>query len=192
MKFTGLDYALRAGVHRLGRVGGLGLALLAGAVVFYVSAVRPAQGELAALERRASEVQKRGGGPVAPSAATADEIDRFVDFFPPFESTPRLLRTVYAVAERERLELLQGSYKLSEDPVLGLAYYRILLPVRGGYTPIRRFVAGVLDEVPALALEGIVLQREKVGDSMIEAKIALTLHLRAAPPTAAMLASGTR
>jgi hypothetical protein len=186
MKFHDLEYALRAAVHRLGRVGGLGLALLAGTAVFHFSAVRPVQDELATLERRAADAGKRG--PAAPAAATSDEIERFIGFFPEFESTPRWLRTIYAVADREKLELAHGSYKLSEDQVLGLAYYRILLPIRGGYPQIRRFVAGVLDEVPALALEGIVLQREKVGDSMIDARLTLTLHLQSAP--GAMLASG--
>lgn len=189
MNLVKLDYGLRAAVHRLGRVGGLGLALLAGAAAFYFSAVRPAQDELAALELRRSQVEKHGR-PLAPAVVTTQQIDRFIGFFPGFESTPGWLRTVYAVAEREQLELRQGSYKLSEDPALGLAYYRILLPIRGGYPQIRRFIAGVLDEVPALALEGIVFQREKVGDGTVEAKVALTLHLQAVPN--AMLASGAR
>ena len=186
MKSPELLYALRVAVHRLGRVGGFGLALAAGAAVFHFSAVRPAQRELAALELRAGEAQKRAR-PAAPAVVAADDIDRFIGFFPPFESTPRWLRALYAVAEREKLELLQGSYKLSEDPLLGLAYYRILLPVRGGYPQIRGFVAGALDEIPALALESIVLQREKVGDSAIDAKISFTLHLQGA-----MLAAGGR
>jgi hypothetical protein len=184
-------YALRTLVYRLGRVGGLGLALLAGAAVFHFSAVRPASRELAALQLRAGEVERRVR-PAAPAAVASDEIDRFVGFFPPFESAPKWLRTLYAVAEREKLELVQGSYRMTDDQVLGLAYYRILLPVRGGYPQIRGFVAGVLDEIPALALEGIVLQREKVGDSMIDAKISLTLHLQAPSTAAAILASGGR
>jgi hypothetical protein len=183
-------YALRTLVHRLGRVGGIGLALLAGAAAFHFSAVRPASRELATLQLRASEVEKRAR-PAVPAAVASDEIDRFVGFFPPFESAPKWLRTLYAIAEREKLELAQGSYRMTDDQVLGLAYYRILLPVRGGYPQIRGFVAGVLDEIPALALEGIALQREKVGDSMIDAKISLTLHLQA-PAAAAVLASGGR
>lgn len=179
-----LRYALRAGVHELGRVGGLGLALLAGAFGFYLSAVQPAQEEAAALQWRRAELAKRAqkhpgaGVPAAPAAA---QIDRFMGFFPALESTPEWLRTLYAVAERERLELLQGSYRLSEDSVLGLAQYRITLPVRGGYPQIRRFIGGALDEIPALSLESVVFQREKIGDGTVEAKIGLTLHLRSVP-----------
>ena len=189
MKLAELEYSLRTAVHRLGRAGGLGVALAAGAAAFYFSAVRPAQDELAALEARARQTEKRGVA-AAPLVAATDEMERFIGFFPGLESTPAWLRTVYAVADREKLELLQGSYKLSEDPVLGLAYYRILLPVRGHYPRIRRFIAGVLDEAPALSLEGIVFQREKVGDGAVEAKISLTLHLQAG--RGAVLVSGAR
>jgi hypothetical protein len=172
-----LQYALRAGVHDLGRTGGLGIALLAGAAGFYFSAVRPARDEAAALQWRRAQIEKHGR-PAAPAAATSEEIDRFMGFFPELQSTPGWLRTLYTVAEREQLELLQGSYKLSDDSVLGLAQYRISLPVRGSYPQIRRFIGGVLDEIPALSLEEIVFQRDRIGDGAVQAKIGLTLHLR--------------
>lgn len=180
MKLELLHYALRAGVHELGRVGGLGVALLVGALGFYLAAVRPAQDEAAALQWRRAQIEKHGR-PSAPAVVTTTQIERFMAFFPELESAPGWLRTVYAVAEREQLELLQGSYRLSDDRVLGLAQYRISLPVRGGYPQIRRFIAGVLDEIPALALEDVTFQREKIGDGAVEAKIGLTLHLRSAP-----------
>jgi hypothetical protein len=36
----------------------------------------------------------------------------------------------------------------------------------------------VLDEIPALSLEEIVFQRDRIGDGAVQAKIGLTLHLR--------------
>jgi hypothetical protein len=182
-----LHYRLRAAVHELGRAGGLGLALLVGALAFYFSAVRPAHEEAAALQARRAEVGKRPVRQDAP--ATTAQIERFIDFFPALDSTPDWLRKLYAVAEREQLELLQGSYKLSEDRTLGLAQYRISLPVRGSYPQIRRFIAGVLDGIPALSLEDVVFQREKIGDGAIEAKIGLTLHLKSPPRQALALGS---
>jgi len=180
-----LRYALRAAVHELGRVGGLGIALLAGAAAFYFAAVRPAQEETAALQERRAEIARRADRQASAGAAASvspAQIDRFMGFFPALESTPAWLRTVYAVAEREQLELAQGSYRLSEDRLLGLAQYRISLPVRGSYPQIRRFIAGVLDGIPALSLEDVAFQRERIGEGAVEAKIGLTLYLRAAPP----------
>lgn len=193
MKLELFQYRLRAAVHELGRAGGLGLALLAGALGFYLSTVRPAQEEAAALQWRRAEAMKRGerqSGPGAPVPVTTAQIDRFMGFFPGLESTPDWLRTVYAVAEREQLELLQGTYRLSDDRALGLAQYRISLPVRGSYPQIRRFIAGVLDEIPALSLEEVTFQREKIADGAVEAKIGLALHLRSTPrPALALEAS---
>lgn len=182
VKAAYLNYFVNAGLERLGRSGGLGIALLTGTAAFYFSALQPAQEELEVLERRlqrAERVQPPSSSPR--TAHAASQMDEFLQFFPPLESAPKWLGAVYSVAERERLELLQGTYKLSEDPALPLAHYRVLLPVRGSYTQIRRFVAGVLDAVPVASLEGIAFQRERVSEGGVEAKVALTLHLQAAP-----------
>lgn len=183
MKLAELDYALRAALYRLGRVGGLGLALLGGAALFFFSAVRPAQQDLAALQRRIERIEHRDStGRATPPSGAISRMDEFMDFFPYVDSAPRWLKAVYSIAERERLELLQGTYRLSEDPALMLSHYRISLPVRGGYPQIRRFIAGVLDEVPFASLETITFQRENASNGAVEANVTLTLHLKAAPP----------
>jgi len=182
VKLAYLEYSLRAALHDLGRIGGFGLALLGGAAIFYFSTVRPAQEDLGALQRRL-ERRDATGRPARPSGAIS-RMDEFIDFFPPLDSAPRWLKTVYSIAEREKLELLQGTYRLSEDPSLMLSHYRISLPVRGGYTQIRRFIARVLDEVPFASLEGVMFKREKVSDGTVEANVTLTLHLQAAPKAA--------
>ena len=182
MKLANLDYSLRAALYRLGRVGGFGLALLGGAAIFYLSAVRPAQEDLTALQRRLDRLEHRDSTDRAgrPSGAIS-RMDEFMDFFPPLDSAPRWLKMVYSIAEREKLELLQGTYRLSEDPSLMLSHYRISLPVRGAYPQIRRFIARVLDEVPFASLEGVTFQRENVSDGAVEANVTLTLHLKTSP-----------
>lgn len=187
MKPVYLDYRLRAALHRLGRVGVLGLALLAGAAMFYFSTVRPAQNGLATLQDRLERVAHRDapGRALRPSSAIS-RMNEFMDFFPPLESAPRWLNRVYAIARREKLELPQGAYKLSEDPALLLSHYHVSFPVRGDYLQIRRFIAQVLDEVPFASLESVTFQRQRVSDSAVEANVSLTLHLRAAPKSMRM------
>jgi len=53
--------------------------------------------------------------------------------------------------------------------------------VRGSYPQIRRFIAAALNEVPIASLEGVVFQRDKVSEGVVEANVTLTLHLQAAP-----------
>lgn len=182
VKTAYLGYFVNAGLERLGRSGGLGVALLTGTAAFYFSALQPAQEDLEVLQRRLERAERFQPAASAPRPANAaSQMEQFMQFFPPLESAPKWLAAVYSVAERERLELLQGTYKLSEDPALALAHYRVALPVRGSYTQIRRFVAGVLDAVPVASLEGIAFQREKVSEGRVEAKVTLALHLQVAP-----------
>lgn len=173
-----LEYALRLAVHRLGLVGGLGLALAVGALLFHITTALPAQEELTGLEARLARIEKSAASSAAAPSAGAPSVDSFRDFFPGFQSAHSWLGSIYGVAEREGLELLQGTYNVSDDPLLGLTHYRILLPVRGRYPQVRRFVAGVLDEVPAVSLEHIVFQRSRIGEASIEARITLMLHLQ--------------
>jgi hypothetical protein len=186
VKLDLIAYRMRAAVHELGRAGGLGLGLLGAALAFYLAAVSPARKEIAALQERSAEAARHGERRSAPAPVTTAQIDRFKGFFPALESAPDWLRTLYGIAEREQLELAQGSYRLSDDRVLGLAQYRITLPVRGGYPQIRRFIAGALDAIPALSLEEVTFQREKIGDGAVEAKIGLALHLRSLPGPASV------
>jgi len=178
-------YSLHVAAHRLGWLGGSGLALLAAAAVFYFSTLRPAQEDLAVLQGRLDRIESRDRGDAARrSSAEPSRMEQFMEFFPPLDTAPRWLKSVYSIAERERLELLKGTYRVSEDPALMLAHYTISLPVRGSYLQVRRFIAAALNEVPIASLEGVVFQRDKVSDGAVEANVTLTLHLRAAPRAA--------
>jgi len=176
-----LLYSLHVAAHRLGWLGGSGLALLAAAAVFYFSTVRPAQEEFAGLQGRLDRVESRGRAHAGLRSPAGPRMEQFLEFFPPLDTAPRWLKSVYSIAERERLELLKGTYRVSEDPALMLAHYTISLPVRGSYPQIRRFIAAALNEVPIASLQGVVFQRDKVSEGVVEANVTFTLHLQAAP-----------
>ena len=185
MKISTLLYSARVAADRTGGVGGAGIALLAAAAAFYVSTVIPAQERLSALQSRLDRADSRGVAEAAlRSPLQPSGIRQFVEFFPTLDTAPRWLKSLYAIAERENLELLKGTYRVSEDPALAMVRYTVSLPVRGRYPQIRRFIAAALNEVPIASLEGVVLQRDKVSDEVVEASVALTLHLRATPRVA--------
>ena len=63
---------------------------------------------------------------------------------------------------------------------MGLAFYRITLPLRGTYPQIRQFVGSTLKSMPVASLEGLRFERKKVGDTRLEAQIRLTVYFRPA------------
>lgn len=182
------SWRLRAFVERLGPVGGLGFALLFGCAVFFLTAVAPAEDELAALQeqRMAEDLARRTG---RRTVDTASQLNEFMAFFPTADTTSHWLGLVYAAAEKEGIQLAQGTYKERGDGGVGLMAYQVTLPVRGAYPQIRRFIGRVLTDVPAASLESIAFQRERSADGAADAKVVFNLHLRgsadrapAAPP----------
>lgn len=84
---------------------------------------------------------------------------------------------LYAAADAEGLSLARGEYGLVVEPGNGLARYQILLPVRGAYPQLRRFLARALETVPALGLEDLDLQRAQASETLLEARFRMTLYL---------------
>ena len=174
---------LRAAVEQFGRAGVVGIALVAFAVAFYVSAVAPLATELVGLRAEADDLQQRlqpGGLMGGAKGTPAEQLAAFYAFFPSPQSSPDWLGRINAAARAKGLVLRSGEYKLERSADQKLARYQITLPVAGSYAQIRGFVAQVLADVPAAALEEITLRRESVSSPTVEARIRLTLYLRSA------------
>ena len=174
---------LRAAVEQFGRAGVVGIALVAFAVAFYVSAVAPLAMALAGLRAEADALEQRlqpGGLSGGAKGTPAEQLATFYAFFPSPQSSPDWLGKINAAARAKGLVLRSGEYKLERSADLKLARYQITLPVAGSYAQIRGFVGQVLADVPAAALEEITLRRESVSSPTLEARIRLTLYLRSA------------
>ena len=53
------------------------------------------------------------------------------------------------------------------------------MPVRGSYVQIRKFITEVLERIPAVALDEIIIKREEIGNARLDASIRFTLFLNA-------------
>jgi hypothetical protein len=84
---------------------------------------------------------------------------------------------IYALAAQERITLSRGEYSLGVDPKTHLARYQILLPVRGSYPQLRRFLHALLGQLPAVVLEDVELQRKNIADTDLTGRIRMTLYL---------------
>lgn len=114
---------INAWLGRLGTAGVLGLGALLACAGFYLSAVVPAERELAAQQLAAERLRTRS--PQQPVAADGrgDQLRRFYNLFPPVNQLTDQLEQLYGIARKSQLELSQGEYRL-EKRGAGLWSYR--------------------------------------------------------------------
>jgi len=163
----------------LGPAGWAGVALIAAACAGYFAVVAPVERARDAARAEAVALQDRYRmlGTVGERPGSAEQLATFYGFFPGLETTADWVGKIFTAAEQGGLTLLSGEYRLTRERDARLARYQIVLPVRGSYLQIRKFVARVLADVPAAALDEITLKRDSVGAASLEARIKLTLYL---------------
>lgn len=155
----------------------LAIALLLGATLYvHWVAMPPLQARLQALEARPPSARRA----LAPPAA--DEVDQLRTFYRHFEggaSLPTHLKALHRLAQRHGIAMRQGEYRLVAGGDARLRQYQMTLPVHGAYPDLRRFVAAVLQEVPAAALDQVTFERRRVEDGAVEARVQFTVFLPA-------------
>ncbi|MCX2888375.1 MULTISPECIES: type 4a pilus biogenesis protein PilO [Pseudomonas] len=135
--------------------------------------------ELRASEADASvQVQRVKRGELKIALKPEQEaLDSLRQQLPGQPQASELIERLYHLASAEHISLARGEYALGIDPKTQLARYQILLPVRGSYPQIRGFIKGLLKQLPTLVLEDLELQRKRIGDSELNARLRMTLYL---------------
>jgi Tfp pilus assembly protein PilO len=178
-----LRWRLKHWLRQLGWTGIAGVALCVLAAAVYFAGIAPARSKIAELQREALSVRafSRGAAEERKAAASGHSawLDQFYRLLPAKSTAPEWLRIIFASARTQSLGLEQGDYKVSLDRNGRLLAYEIKLPVRGSYVQVRRFVADVLERIPAIALDEIVIKRDGIGQNRVDASIRFTLFLNA-------------
>jgi hypothetical protein len=166
------------GAESLGRSGILGLGLLAFAIGFYFSTFRPEQMRLEELRIQISRLEEsRARAKSEEPKSPADKLNSFYGLLPPSNHIADLLEKIYGAADQQKLKLDQGEYRAVRSNASRLTDYQVTLPIKGTYPQVRKFVATALAEVPNLSLDSIQFERQKVGDTTVDAKVKLVLYL---------------
>jgi hypothetical protein len=166
---------LRRLLDVLGAPGVLGIGLLLFCLPFYLTSVAPAEREVAKRNAAASNTTRLTAQPVTAPAGAA-ELERFYRRFPTLDALQSEFEALYAHARASKLQLAQGEYRLEKG--VGLAAYRVTLPVRGSYGQVRQFIGHVLKDMPTASLDAVRFDRRKAGDPQVEAQVRLTIYLR--------------
>jgi hypothetical protein len=158
-------------------LGIVGIGLLVCAAAVFFGWVLPIKAEVSDMQGRLS-VQQQRGQVQAPLSASPDPLSDFYTYFPVSETTAQWLGKVYAVAEKQKLNLPRGEYRLTSPADEPIATYEAIFALRGRYPQLRAFIAGVLEEVPVAALDDVRLERQRTADNMVDARLRLTFFLR--------------
>jgi len=168
--------------HYVGALGWPGavamlLFVMSAAICFFL--VKPVQDRVVALQREAKNLRLplQATSPKQKTLNPAEQLAEFYRFFPRQDSASDGMAMLYNAAAEQNLILEQGEYRLMHDRDDKLTRYEVVLPVKGGYVQLRKFIAQALADVPSLSLDGITFSRQKIGDAVVDAQLRFTLYL---------------
>jgi Tfp pilus assembly protein PilO len=168
-------------LRQLGWPGVAGIGMLLFSASFYLSSSLPTAKEAALLrDSIASEMKNRSAAAdQARNSSPGAQLKSFYDYFPPARQRPDQLARIYGFADKQGLQLQQGEYRLVQETNAKLERYQVTLPLRGSYTQVRQFVGEVLNEMPVVSLDDLKFEKQRIGDSAVDAQIRITLFLLA-------------
>lgn len=175
-------WEIRRLAREAGWPGAAGLALAVLGIGLHVEGVAPLRGQIAEVRQDADELRRKVAArrATAKDADPAEQLAEFYAFFPDGDAMADTIERLQAAAAQENLILEQGEYRLAREQAGQLSRYDIVLPMKGPYSHVRRFVAAALRENPSLALEGVSLNRQAAITIGVDAQVRMTLYFREA------------
>lgn len=172
---------LRERAARTGWAGMIGAALLALALGYVGLGLLPSWQALVELRENSAKnreyLEKVENGSARLPVVPQHQLDEFHRALPTQLDATSAIDRIYAMAAKERIALARGEYSLGIDPKTHLARYQILLPVRGSYPQLRRFLHALLNDLPAVVVEDVDFQRKRIADTELSGRIRMTLYL---------------
>ncbi|GAA4030735.1 hypothetical protein [Actimicrobium antarcticum] len=94
------------------------------------------------------------------------------------------LRTLFALAQKNGLQLSAAEYRSVVDKNSGVLAWQIVLPVKATYPALRQFAGQALLAIPFASLDEVRLQRESIASPILDARLRFTLYLAVVPAAA--------
>ena len=163
-------------VQRLGTATLVGIAAVVAAATLFISSNLPQSAAVTALNS-----QLVGLAPLGKGAAAAAPGGSMLASLPPRADAPNVVAKILEEAKAAGVDLPRGQYEYvpARDGVA--ARYRMTFPVRASYPRIREFMDRTLVALPAVAVEGLRIERKKVGDDSVDAELKLAAYVRSDP-----------
>lgn len=165
--------------EQLGWQGISGIVMLVIAGAFQVLALQPLEQETMFMHSRLDVTRAKANAGVRTFnlGDRQQELRAFLDSLPTERDVTDILASISVIAEASGVELKQAEYRLDNKNKPRIEY-GLFFPVQGGYANIRHFVSRVLADHPAISLDQINFQRDRINDSILKAEIRLTIFLQ--------------
>ena len=172
-------YGNRAVAETLYQARRLGVATLAGvaavvlAATLFIANNLPQGAAVAALKGQLAHLT-----PLAKGAAVSPLSGSMLAALPPRGEAPEIVAKILEEARASGVELPRGQYEYvpARDGVA--ARYRMSFPVHATYPQLREFMDRTLVALPAVAVEGLRIERKTVGDNSVDAELKLSAYVR--------------
>lgn len=189
MNAQALIWWISALAKRLGLWGLLGLCLLVLSAFIYWIKVPAILNEIAAVEQaqvsldqqREAKKQAQATNPAKQDALAATV---FFDRFKSLKAVPALLKDLHKLAKQRQLALEVGDYRYQKaksqrnENGLLLTQYKMIFPVEGRYTDIRRFIDDALAQNPEMALLDLQVVREDRHTNVVAARLVFAVYVK--------------
>jgi hypothetical protein len=158
--------------RRLGAATLAGIAAVVLALTLFIANNLPQGSAVAALKSQLAHlapVAKGVGAPLSGAVLAA---------LPPRGDAPEIVAKILEEARASGVELPRGQYEYlpARDGVA--ARYRMTFPVHATYPQLREFMDRTLVALPAVAVEGMRIERKTVGDPGVDAELRLSAYVR--------------
>ena len=162
-------------LRRLGTTTLAGITAMVTALTVFLVYNLPQGHAVTALQGQLARLATSGAtAATTPNSATLASL-------PQRREAPEVVAKVYEEAKAAGIELPRGQYEYvpARDGVA--ARYRMTFPVHASYPQIRSFLDRTLLALPAVAVEGLRIERKSVGDGSVDAEVKLAAYVRGEP-----------
>jgi hypothetical protein len=157
----------------------LGIALLFAALGLQLWGVNTARAQVEKLGiEQAALRQRMAQRPVVMETKSA-LASSFYAALPTAPGALQAVEVIHRTAAAHQVRLATGEYRLARDGNPQLQRYQVTLPARATYPQVRAWVSEVMNEVPNAALDELSFRRDETGSDAVEARLRLTLFLKA-------------
>jgi hypothetical protein len=174
-----LNAHLHYQLQRHGWMTAVGLLLLLASLAFQWLLVEPLHASNEDLRSELSAQRRKQVQKPDPQEASTKRQAEFYATLPDSSDTLHAVAVLNRAAKAGAFTLSNGEYRMARQGSGPLMRYQITVPLRTDYPHVRAWLVQVLSQLPNVALDEISLRRDDAAAPMLDAKLRLTLFMRA-------------